>query len=193
WVAERKDVLSTLFGFAAILAYSRYTVRRDWRLYLLTAILFATGLLAKSMLVTLPFVLLLLDGWPLGRLSVTSLPRRVWEKVPLLGMSAASSAITYLAQAKGGAVIQFEHLPFGSRLSNALVSYVVYLGKAVWPSSLAVFYPHPATVHAEVPAWWVAGAILLLCGFSIIALRAGPRRPYLAVGWLWYVGGRWFR
>jgi tetratricopeptide (TPR) repeat protein len=157
--------------------------------------------MCKPMMVTLPFVLLLLDWWPLGRLATSGSPhfpswrlslpvlsRLVWEKVPLLGMSAISCAITYLAQAKGKSIFSFEQIPFGSRISNAFVSYVIYLGKTVWPSSLAVFYPHPATVHANIPAWEIAGAILLLCGFTIMALRQGHSRPYLAMGWLWYLG-----
>ena len=201
WVAERKDVLSTLFWILTMGAYLRYAQRPGMGRYLLVAVLFALGLMCKPMLVTLPFVLLLLDWWPLGRMSREGAPvseqwrlampmvfRRMWEKIPLLGMSAISCAITYLAQAKGGAVSQFEHLPFGSRISNAFVSYVAYLGKAVWPSSLAVFYPHPATIHANVPAWEIAGSVLLLCGLSIIVLREGHRRPYLAVGGLWYLG-----
>jgi len=201
WVAERKDVLSTMFWILTMGAYLRYARRPDIGRYLLVTVVFAIGLMCKPMLVTLPFVLLLLDWWPLGRLAqadssgppsrrlyVPVLFRLIWEKVPLLGMSAISCAIAYLAQAKSGAVYNFEYLTFGSRISNAIVSYVIYLGKTVWPSSLAVFYPHPATIHANVPAWEIAGAILLLCGLSIIALREGHRRPYLAVGWLWYLG-----
>jgi len=201
WVAERKDLLSTLFWVLAMGAYLRYARRPGIGRYLPVTAAFALGLMCKPMLVTLPFVLLLLDWWPLGRFKPTdsSVPqslrdyvpvfiRLVWEKVPLLVMSAISCAITYLAQAKGGAVLQFEHIPFASRISNAIVSYVVYLWKTAWPSSLAVFYPHPAIIHANVPAWEIAGAILLLCGLSVIALREGHRRPYLAVGWLWYLG-----
>lgn len=201
WVAERKDVLSTLFWILTMGAYLRYARRPGIGRYLLVTAAFALGLMCKPMLVTLPFVLLLLDWWPLGRLAPadSSVPpswrryvpvffRLVWEKVPLLGISAISCGITYLAQAKGGAVLHFEHLPFGSRISNALVSYVVYLGKTVWPSSLAVFYPHPATIHGNVPAWEIAGATFLLCGLSILALREGHRRPYLTVGWLWFLG-----
>jgi lipoprotein NlpI len=201
WIAERKDVLSTLFWILTMGAYLRYVRRPGIGRYLLVTAVFALGLMCKPMLVTLPFVLLLLDWWPLGRMAPadSSVPpswrrdvsmffRLVWEKIPLLGMSAISCAITYLAQAKGGAVLQFDHLPFWPRISNAFVSYVLYLGKMVWPSSLAVYYPHPASIHANVPIWEVVGSILLLCGFSVMALRQGHRRPYLAVGWLWYVG-----
>ena len=169
--------------------------------YLLVVLSFALGLMCKPMLVTLPFVLLLLDWWPLGRMATSDSPhfpsgrlsvpvvsRLVWEKVPLLGMSAMSCAITYLAQAKGGAVPQFEHLPFGSRISNAFVSYVVYLGKTVWPSSLAVFYPHPEFVRLGIPIWQVTGAVVLLGGLTFLAMWQWKHRPYLAVGWLWYLG-----
>jgi tetratricopeptide (TPR) repeat protein len=201
WIAERKDVLSTLFWILTMGAYLRYTRCPGIGRYILLMAAFALGLMCKPMLVTLPFVLLLLDWWPLGRiappdaprfpswrLSVPVLSRLVWEKVPLLGLSAISCAVTYLAQARGRAVLSFEHLSFGSRIANAFVSYVMYLWKMAWPSSLAVYYPHPATVHADVPAWEIAGSILLFCGLSAIALRQGRRRPYLAVGWLWYVG-----
>ena len=201
WVAERKDVLSTLFWILTMGAYLRYARRPGIGRYLQVTAVFALGLMCKPMMVTLPFVLLLLDWWPLGRLATSDSPhfpswrfslpvvsRLAWEKVPLLGMSAISCAITYLAQAKGKSIFSFEQIPFGSRISNAFVSYVIYLGKTVWPSSLAVFYPHPATVHANIPAWEIAGAILLLCGFTIMALRQGHSRPYLAMGWLWYLG-----
>jgi len=201
WVAERKDVLSTLFWILTMGAYLRYARRPGLGRYLPVAALFALGLMSKPMLVTLPFVLLLLDWWPLGRFtphdtSVHTSPgscapvffRLVWEKVPLLAMSVISCAIAYLAQARGGAVLEFEHIPAASRISNAIVSYAAYLWKTAWPSSLAVFYPHPAIIHASVPAWKIAGAILLLCGLSVIALREARRRPYLAVGWLWYLG-----
>jgi len=188
WVAERKDVLSTLFWILTMGAYLRYARRPGIGRYLPVTAAFALGLMCKPMLVTLPFVLLLLDWWPLGRFTQPVFFRLVWEKVPLLAMSAISSVITYLAQTKGGSHLLLEHVPLGFRISNALVSYVVYLGKTVWPVSLAVFYPHPASINVNVPVWEIAGAILLLCGLSVIALREGRRRPYLAVGWLWYLG-----
>jgi tetratricopeptide (TPR) repeat protein len=176
WVAERKDVLSTFFWLLTMGAY------------LPVFVFLALGLMCKPMLVTLPFVLLLLDGWPLGRLSREVLGRRILEKTPLLVLSAVSSVLTYIAQSQGKAVISLGDLPFGPRLSNALVSYAVYLEKAVWPSSLAVFYPHPATIGVGIPAWKVAGAVLLLAGISFLVLRERQRRPYLVVGWLWYLG-----
>jgi Flp pilus assembly protein TadD len=201
WVAERKDVLSTLFWILTMGAYLRYVRRPGIGRYLLVAAAFALGLLCKPMLVTLPFALLLLDGWPLGRMAPAdpSAPpswrraapvflRLAREKVPLLGLSALSCVVTYLAQAEVGAVTRLALIPFPSRISNAFISYVAYLGKMAWPSSLAVMYLHPASIHVEVPGWEIAGSILLLCALSIVALRERRRRPYLATGWLWYLG-----
>lgn len=200
WIAERKDVLSTLFWILTMGAYLRYTRCPGLGRYLLMTVLFTLGLMCKPMLVTLPLVLLLLDWWPLGRIgpadplfpsrpfSMRTLSRLLWEKVPLVGLSIISCAVTYLAQARGDAVESFENLRFGTRVANAIISYVVYLEKMVWPSALAVYYPHSATFDAGVPAWEIAGSIILFCGLSVIALLARHRRPYLAVGWLWYVG-----
>jgi len=200
WVAERKDVLSTLFWILTMGAYLRYVRRPGAGRYLLVAVSFALGLMCKPMLVTLPFVLLLLDWWPLGRFGSTPdpsgsparllsrLPRLAWEKAPLLALSAASCIVTYLAQAKGQAVVSLEYLPFSVRVANAFISYTAYLGKTAWPASLSVFYPHPAGVAAGIPAWQLAGSILLLAAATFLALRQGRRRPYLAVGWLWYLG-----
>ncbi len=201
WVAERKDVLSTLFWVLTMGVYLRYARRPTvWR-YLPVAFFFGLGLMCKPMLITLPFVLLLLDWWPLGRMtpvdyldssswpfSLSRLSRLAWEKAPLLGLSAISCIVTFLAQTKGDAVRSLDYIPFGMRISNAFVSYVAYLGKVVWPSSLAVFYPHPAGTQAGVPVWEVAGAVLLLGGLSFLAWWQGQRRPYLIVGWLWYLG-----
>jgi tetratricopeptide (TPR) repeat protein len=188
WVAERKDVLSTLFWLLTMGAYLGYVRRPSVQRYLPVFVFLALGLMCKPMLVTLPFVLLLLDGWPLDRLSLRTLGRRVLEKAPLLGLSTASCIITYIAQSQGKAVVPLGNMSVGPRLSNALVSYAIYLEKAVWPSSLAVFYPHPATIGAGIPAWKIAGAVLLLAGISFLALRERRRRPYLAAGWLWYLG-----
>jgi tetratricopeptide (TPR) repeat protein len=201
WVAERKDVLSTLFWLLTMGAYLRYVRRPSVRRYLPVFVFLALGLMCKPMLVTLPFVLLLLDWWPLGRMSQEGAPdpeqwrlsmptvfRRIWEKAPLLGLSAISCIITCVAQGTGKAISSLEVVPLGYRVSNALVSYAAYLWKAVWPASLAVFYPHPASLQAEFPAWEVAVVVLFLVCVSFFVLREGGRRPYLAVGWLWYVG-----
>jgi len=201
WIAERKDVLSTLFWILTMGAYWRYVQRPCMGRYLPVIILLTIGLMCKPMLVTLPFVLLLLDWWPLGRItsadssdfpsrrgSLSMIFRLIWEKVPLLGISAISSIITFLAQSSGKAVEPLDSLPLQWRIPNALVSYVTYLWKMVWPSSLAVFYPHPASTQAGIPMWAIGGGILLLGGFSFIVLWQRRRHPYLAVGWLWYLG-----
>jgi len=188
WISERKDLLCALFFLLATAAYRRYVRRPGTARYLPVAALFALALLCKPMAVTFPFVLLLLDYWPLGRMEPAGSPRSplrlLLEKAPLLALSALSCAATFLAQTRGGAVSRLEDLPFPSRAANAVVSYAVYLGKAAWPSSLSVFYPHPASI----PAWEVAGASILLAGITFLAFLELSRRPYLAVGWLWYLG-----
>ena len=198
WVSERKDVLSALFWMLTMGAYLRYARRPTVGRYLAVAVLLALGLMCKPMLVTLPCVLLLLDWWPLGRLapaaSQSARPvlgrflRLVWEKVPLFGLSAASAAITYLAQAMGGSTSRIMDLTLGSRVSNVVVSYAVQLWRTVWPSSLGPFYPHPASIHADTPAWATIASVLLLSGLTVVALRQAGGRPFLAVGWFWFVG-----
>ena len=206
WVAERKDVLSTFFLFLTLLSYVWYVERRGVYRYLLIILCFVLGLMAKPMLVTLPFVLLLLDYWPLGRLPVgrlqgASLPptdplvssRNVfsqarpllWEKIPFFIVAAVSSVITYLAQDSHNAVKTLTKFPLECRLANGLVSYINYIAKVVWPKDLAVFYPHPGQ---SLPIWQAVFAGLLLLVISIAVIRSGRRYPYLPVGWLWYVG-----
>ena len=191
WVAERKDVLSTFFMFLTLWSYARYAERPGPGRYAPVLLLFALGLLSKPMLVTLPFALLLLDFWPLGRLSPPGkgggapLPRLLAEKVPLFALSAASCVVTWLAQAEGGAMNALGAFPLRTRLANAAVSCAAYLGKTVWPVSLAVFYPHPGNA---LPAWQVAGAVLLLGGLTALSIALLRRAPYLAVGWFWYLG-----
>ena len=173
WVSERKDVLSALFWFLALWSYVR-------RYYWLTLLAFTMGLLSKPMVVTLPLVLLLLDRWPLRRPLRAALP---W-KIALLGLSAAGAAAAYLVQRSSGAVRALTQFPLGLRVENAVVSYAIYIVKMFWPSNLAVFYPYP---H-RLPAWQIALSALLLAGISIAVLRERRSRPYLAVGWLWYLG-----
>ncbi len=196
WVSERKDVLSTLFGFLAMLAYGKYVRTRKPRVYALCMLLFAASLMAKPMLVTLPFVLLLLDFWPLGRLrragsgadgetgtrQALSLSSLVLEKVPFIGLSLASSVITYLAQRKGGALAGDSSLIANS--GNAAVNYVTYALKMFWPIKLAVFYPH----NPVVPVWQIVLAVMSVVFMSVVVIGAARRLPYLAVGWLWYLG-----
>ena len=201
WVAERKDVLSTLFWMLTLWTYVSYVRRPKWNRYVVVVVCFALGLLAKPMLVTLPCVLLLLDYWPLGRATLgpatgrdrgvrrASQQRGVWlhllrEKTPLLGLAAASSVVTFIVQQRGGSVVPFERAPLDLRVENALVSYVTYIGKMLWPAGLAAFYP----LTASIPRWQVIGAALVLIGACAIAVRAAGSRPYVFVGWLWYVG-----
>ena len=177
WVAERKDVLSAFFWFVTLYAYVRYTERPDLRGYLLVVLPFSLGVMSKPMIVTLPLVLLLLDVWPLRR------GMRIREKGPLFALSAVSMAIAYLAQQRAGAVTALGVHSLGSRIGNALVSYVIYIFKTVWPTGLAAFYPYPRSL----PLWQTALAGLSLAGISILVLRSRRSHPYLAVGWLWYL------
>jgi tetratricopeptide (TPR) repeat protein len=178
WVAERKDVLSALFFFLAIYAYQLYVERPSPRGYLLVAGAFSLGLMAKPMLVTFPFVLLLLDFWPLQRFQW---PRSVWEKVPLLALFAIASGITFSVQKSTGAVLD---VPFAVRLQNALISYVAYIGQMFWPAGLAVIYPY----RQSIPAWQSAAALALLLAVSGLALSMWKTRRYFAMGWFWYLG-----
>jgi tetratricopeptide (TPR) repeat protein len=171
WVAERKDLLSTLFGLLALWEYARER-RRTW----LVALLFALSLLAKPMWVTFPFLLLLLDFWPLGR------GVHIAEKAPLLGLSIGSSVITMVAQTAGNAVTA---LPILVRLENAIVAYVQYLGKAIFPWPLAIFYPHEGVA---LPAWKVGASVVLLAAITAVAIAQRKDRPWLLVGWLWFLG-----
>jgi len=177
WVAERKDVLSTLFGLLALVAYGRYVPRPDAKRYLLVVAAFALSLMAKPMLVTLPLVMLLLDVWPLRRR-----PLPVWEKVPLLGVAAASSLVTFAVGLRGGAVAAVDEVRFPTRLANVVVSYLRYLWKTIVPTDLVIFYPRTA-----LPAWEVVGAATVLVAISSIVAWRARRHPWLAVGWLWYL------
>lgn len=189
WVSERKDTLSALFWILIMGAYVGYSKRAGVGQYLLVLLLFALGLMAKPMLVTLPFVLLLLDYWPLRRVSLASsaesrkhLYHCILEKVPLFLLSFGSSIITFIVQREGGAVSTLEAFPLEVRLANAALSYWRYLGKTFWPADLAVFYP----LEVPNPLLAITGAVLLVIA-TIILVRA-KAFPYLAVGWLWYVG-----
>lgn len=205
WVAARKNVLSTLFWLLTMAAYVFYTARPSLGRYFLTFLILAAGLMAKPMLATLPFVLLLLDYWPLGRWRPEPLvggssatPRKVdlggyqvssefcliLEKVPLLVLAFASIRITLLSLQPYGNVIPTKFMPISLRISNALVSYVAYVGKMIWPRNLAILYPYPG----ELPVWQTAGAGLFIVCVSVLVLRVYRQRPYLLVGWFWYLG-----
>lgn len=194
WASERKSVLSMFFFMIALWAYGRYARQPSIGRYLGVAAAFALGLMAKPQIVTLPFVLLLWDVWPLGRwrdpsgsglLAWSSWGRLVLEKIPLFLLSAASCGLTLRAQLAGGTVVGLTELPFRLRLGNALVAYVRYLGKAIWPSNLALFYPYP---EGGEPAWIIASAVALLLAISALVFVAARKRRYLAIGWLWFLG-----
>jgi protein O-mannosyl-transferase len=187
WVAERKDVLSTLFWLLTMLAYARYAERPSAGRYVAVLVLFATGLMAKPMLVTLPFVLLLLDYWPLGRFSSPGLSVKglLLEKLPLLILSIASSVVTFIVQQRGGAVADSNRLLLDERIFNAVVSYLAYLGKMLWPAGLAVLYPHPVN-NIPVSKAVISGIVLIL--ITIFFVYHARRYKYLLFGWLWYLG-----
>ena len=189
WIAERKDVLSAVFFMLTLAAYARYARAPSTPRYLLVALLFACGLMSKPMLVTLPFVLLLLDNWPLGRLGGqkseigSRLRRLITEKVPLFALSALSCAATLLTQRQGP--IAIDQLPFLWRLNNTFVSYVIYIWQMLWPARLAVFYPHPNDRLSLVE---ITVAIAFLVGVSLLVIYLRRTKPYLVTGWFWYLG-----
>jgi protein O-mannosyl-transferase len=182
WIAERKDVLSGVFFMLTLLAYVHYVRRPRTTRYLLMVFVFACGLMSKPMLVTLPFVLLLLDYWPLVRIR-GQLWKRVSEKLPLVTLSAGSSIATFVAQKS--AVGFTEQLPLLPRINNALVTYALYIRQMLWPVDLAVFYPHP---EHRLLLWQITVSLLLLLGVTAAAVFLGKQRPYFFVGWLWYLG-----
>jgi tetratricopeptide (TPR) repeat protein len=223
WISERKDVLSTFFLLLALSTYTHYAQARalgpvsgsplgDARLsfqrptfyYLAALLCFALGLMSKPMVVTVPFLLLLLDYWPLDRFKTLAAvdARRlhssnskgsespyvacyglIVEKVPFFALSLASSVVTFLVQRKGGAVSA--SLSLGERIANSFVSCARYLGKILWPLDLSVLYPHPG----DWPAWQVVSAAALVLGMSVVVILLARRRPYLPVGWFWFLGG----
>jgi tetratricopeptide (TPR) repeat protein len=205
WVAERKDVLSTLFLFLTMWAYADFARTRKLKHYLLALLLFALGLMSKPMLVTLPFVLLLLDYWPLHRFQpdpqataekVRRSPQSffnrfmqpalplVREKIPFFVLSAASAIITFLVQKAGGAVQGANALKFDARIANAIHSYAAYLVKMVWPAGLIVYYRY---ILPGYPAAEILMAALVLIAITVLTLRLSGRFPYLAFGWMWYL------
>jgi tetratricopeptide (TPR) repeat protein len=200
WVAERKDVLSAVFFMLTLNAYVCYARAPSIARYLTVAALFVLGLMSKPMLVTLPFILLVLDYWPLKRFapatSVTSkanwlnwwerqspLRRPILEKIPLLALSAISSTVTFLVQRE--ALGWTEDLRVSSRFNNAVVSYIAYIWQMLRPVKLAVFYPHPEN---RLPPWEIILSLVALIAITVIAIVLRRKRPYIVVGWLWYLG-----
>jgi tetratricopeptide (TPR) repeat protein len=197
WITERKDVLSTFFWMLTMGAYSYYVEHPGFRRYFFVLLFFVLGLMAKPMVVTLPFVLLLLDYWPLQRfqeavketleLKQPADPEYkwsliyplLWEKAPLFIPIILSSIVTYIAGKKG-----IETLPLVVRIGNVFISYVAYIGKMIWPSNLAILYPFPKLL---VP-WQILGSVFLLIVITVVVVWRAKRFPYLATGWLWYIG-----
>jgi tetratricopeptide (TPR) repeat protein len=192
WISQRKDVLSTVFMMLALWSYAVYADRRRLgkparAAFLGVLALFALGLMAKPMLVTLPFVMLLLDWWPLGRASGggwRSWIPLVTEKLPLFGLAGAAAVVAFLAQQQGGAVGGLQSFPLMGRVANALHAYVAYIGQMFWPVGLVAFYPYPQAVAI----WPAVAALVALVAVTAAVMYGARRRPYLAVGWLWYVG-----
>jgi len=186
WIAERKDVLSTLFGLLTLSLYVRYTRQPSATRYAAMVACFAASLMAKPMLVTLPFVLLLVDFWPLGRMTFrrqNNLLKLILEKVPFLILAAISSVVTFVVQQRGGAMTGIDVIPISSRVANACMAYSTYACKMLWPTDLAVLYPAVSVVSN----WWLAAASGIIV-ITILAIWAARRRPYIAVGWFWYLG-----
>jgi Tfp pilus assembly protein PilF len=186
WVAERKDVLSGLFWMTGLWCYARYAERPGLVRYLWVVLFFVCALLSKPMAVTFPFVLLLLDWWPLGRTAdgKASWTRLVWEKTPLFLLSAGASVITFLVQRKDHAVVPLSAMSLDDRLANAAMSYAAYLGQTLWPAGLSIFYPY----HGPPPLGHLLSAVALIILITGISILLSNRRPYLLVGWLWYLG-----
>ena len=201
WVAERKDVLSTLFGLLALIFYARYARHPDavnqkseprngffnFRPsydYWISLFFFGAGLMSKPMLVTWPFVMLLLDFWPLARFNSGHVWRLVKEKIPFFALAATASVVTFMAQSHGKAVVSLETIPVGIRMGNALISYCNYLGKLFWPTNMAVLYPFPGCLLF----WKVLMAGSLLLGVSALLFKQRQQFPFLLMGWLWFCG-----
>jgi tetratricopeptide (TPR) repeat protein len=183
WVSERKDVLASFFYFCTLWSYAWYARRpQSWRRYAAVAAFLALGLMAKPSVVTAPFLLLLLDYWPLFRQETLAALLR--EKVPFFAIAAAVSVYTYFGQQQVGAMGNIEGLSFTDRLANALVSYMRYLGKIAWPHPLAVIYPY----QRDLPPWFIAGACLLLTAVTAFVLFRARRYRYLPVAWFWFLG-----
>jgi tetratricopeptide (TPR) repeat protein len=200
WVSSRKDVLSTMFWLFAIWSYLRYTKHPSWKYYCLTLLFFACGLMAKPMVVTLPFVLILLDYWPLNRLkqkesdnnlimpgvisSNKTVPYLFLEKTPFFILSVISSVITYIAQQSGEAVQSLTNLPLTFRIANSFVAYLTYITKTVWPHNLAVFYPLPEAW----PLWHILLAVIFVISITVIVILFSKSKPYIFTGWFWFTG-----
>ena len=186
WIAQRKSLLSAFFSLLTVATYGWYVRRGGWSRYLLLVLLFGLSLMAKAMAVSLPLLLLLFDYWPLRRYEELSPPRRwaklVVEKLPLFAMSAASSVLTEIAQGAGGSVMGLSLLPISTRIENAAISYVAYIGKILWPVRLATYYP----LRFSPPVGDAIASAAILIALSALALYL-RRFPYIAMGWFFFV------
>ncbi len=197
WAIERKDVLSSFLGTLTLCAYVRWVDNPGWKRYLMMATVYLLSLLSKPMLITLPFVLLLLDYWPLRRWIIPgakaatagpeAIPLRtlVREKIPLFIMAALIACITLADRDRHGSLVSLDAVSLSDRLANALASYSWYVSTTFWPTPLAVLYPHP---HSDWSPVRVAGGAACLLGVTALSFWQGRRRPWLLVGWLWFVG-----
>ena len=190
WVADRKDLLAMLFSLLTIGAYWKYAVQRRPLWYGMTALFFVLALLSKPVMVILPFVLLLIDGWPLKRVESASLQWAdikplIMEKVPLLGLSGLFSWIAYNGQAVHNVMVSESALPWLDRWLNVPVNYMRYLGKIFWPTDMVVFYP---LSYQSPAAWKIAGSLIFLIAVTVWVLRRFKSAPYLWVGWFWFLG-----
>jgi tetratricopeptide (TPR) repeat protein len=187
WISERKDVLSTLFWFLTMFAYVRYVEKPSIGRYVMAIIFFALGLMSKPMLVTLPFVLLLLDYWPLNKIRnpQSAIRNILFEKVPFFILAAVSSVVTFLTQKAGGVIYDTKTVPLADRVGNAFLSYARYICKLFWPRELAIFYPFDA---GSIVFWQAAMCLVLLIVISALAIYFGRNRKYLPVGWFWFTG-----
>jgi protein O-mannosyl-transferase len=185
WVSERKDVLSTFFWMLTIWAWLQYIKHQGKARYILTLLMFSLGLLSKPMLVTLPFVLLLLDYWPLERFGKLKFYRLILEKIPFLFLTVISSVVTFLVQKNWGAVSRLTDISFAVRIGNAFISYVKYIGKMFWPVELVYFYPHPGR---NISIWYVVISALFLLAVTFFVLIFSSKHRYLLTGWFWYIG-----
>ncbi|MFZ3114598.1 MAG: tetratricopeptide repeat protein [Syntrophales bacterium] len=183
WIAERKDVLSAVFWMLSLLLYARYVEKPGRLRYGLVLLSFLLGLMAKPMVVTLPFMMLLFDLWPLKRLSARNWKPLIAEKIPLLLMGAVVGVVTMLAERQVGALKSLAEFSFLNRLSNAALAYGFYLYKMVWPCHLSVHYPHPGSW----PLWLVSVSLLVVGAITLFSLQRFKSQPYFMVGWLWYL------
>lgn len=199
WISERKDVLSAFFMFISLLFYSSYAGSKQWKYYFATFLFFALGILSKPMIVTFPFVLLLLDFWPLNRfgnaissekssflqLNKNQIFKAIYEKIPFFILSFISSVLTFLAQKAGSAVVKTDELPVHLRFANSFISYFEYIEKMFWPKNLSFFYPLSVSLPPIKNLVLAVGIILLI---SVIATFRIKKQPYFLIGWLWFLG-----